>query len=70
MNKEMYAVLAESECGLDAFGNPKGKPILFESVGDQLDYSNAVDRASKMQSSGNHGRVLICRIEVIDCQIS
>ena len=70
MKNEMYAILCESDSGIDAFGNPKGKPILLESVGEQMDYGNAVDRASKMKSSGQFGRVMLVRIEVIDCNIS
>ena len=31
-----YGVLCESESGLDAVGNPIGKPILMEGVGEGL----------------------------------
>ena len=54
MNKNMYAVLCESEAGIDVFGNPKGKPILLETIGE-MSKNEAIDRASKLQSSGHWG---------------
>tara|TARA_R100000951_G_scaffold85972_2_gene73681 strand:- start:5361 stop:5570 length:210 start_codon:yes stop_codon:yes gene_type:complete len=65
MDNGMYGVLCESDCGIDAFGNPKGKPILFEAVGD-MSKSTAIDQASKIQAHGNYGKVKIVRIEVCD----
>ena len=64
----MYAVLCESDEGLDAFGNPIGKPILLESVGDQMQQSKAIDRAQAMKESGQFGDVKLVRIEVCECQ--
>ena len=29
MNDEMYGVMVESDTGIDVFGNPKGKPMVF-----------------------------------------
>lgn len=65
----MYGVLCESDRGIDAFGNPKGKPILFESIGD-MGKGTAIDHASKLQSSGRYGKVKLVRIEVLDCIIT
>lgn len=64
MNKEMYGVLCESDLGLDSFGNPKGKPIMLELVGDQMEYSSASERARKFAASGQFGRVMLVRIVV------
>ena len=68
MNNYMYAVLAESDCGVDAFGNPKGEPILFETIGD-MTKEQAIDKASKMQSIGRYGRIKIVRVEVLNYMI-
>lgn len=62
----MYAVLCESDEGLDAFGNPIGKPILLESVGDQMQHSKALERAQQIKESGQFGDVLLVRIEVCE----
>lgn len=64
----MYAVLCESDEGLDAFGNPIGKPILLEAVGEQMQHSNALDRAQQMKESGQFGDVILVRIEVCEYQ--
>ena len=61
----MYAILVESDSGIDAFGNPKGKPMLFETIGD-MDKHNAIDTASKIQAHGKYGKVKIVRLEVQD----
>ncbi len=62
----MYGVLCESELGLDAFGNPIGKPILMESVGVNLSLSMAIDRAQEIKRSGRFGDVKVVRLEVCD----
>lgn len=64
----MYGVLCESESGLDAFENPIGKPILMESVGLSMCYSNAIDRAQKLKESGRYGKVKVVKLEV--CEVS
>lgn len=64
--KYMYGVLCESESGLDAFGNPIGKPILMESVGDGMCEHNAVARAKELKKSGRFGDVKVVRLEVYD----
>tara|TARA_R110002012_G_scaffold198074_2_gene366781 strand:+ start:943 stop:1152 length:210 start_codon:yes stop_codon:yes gene_type:complete len=69
MGNEMYGVLCESDCGIDVFGNPKGKPILFEAIGD-MSKLTAIDQASKIQAHGKYGKVKIVRIEVCDYIIS
>ena len=66
MDDQMYGILCESESGLDAFGNPKGKPLLFESVGEMMEQHKAIERASKMKASGRYGDVKVVRIEVCD----
>lgn len=69
MNKKyMYAVLCESELGLDAFGNPIGKPILLECVGDQMNQSSAIDRARQFKESGQFGDVKVARLEICEYQ--
>lgn len=65
-NLSMYGVLCESECGVDAFGNPKGKPILFESTGDSMEYHRAVDRLETLRASGHYGKVLLVKLEVVE----
>jgi len=64
----MYGVLCESDSGIDAFGNPKGRPILFENIGD-MTKGAAIDQASKLQASGKYGKVKIVRLEVLDVMI-
>lgn len=64
----MYGVLCESEHGLDAFGNPIGKPILLESVGEQMLQSSAIERAQELKESGQFGDVKVVRIEVCEYQ--
>ncbi len=68
MSNQMYGVLCESDSGMDAFGNPKGRPILFENIGD-MTKGEAIDRASKLQASGKYGKVKIVRLEVLDVMI-
>ena len=65
MDNQMYAVLVESDRGIDAFGNPKGEPMLFETTGS-MDKCTAMDQASKIQAHGKYGKVKIVRIEVCD----
>ena len=64
----MYGILCESELGLDAFGNPIGKPILLELVGEQMQQSNAIDRAQTLKESGQFGDVKVVRLEVCEYQ--
>ena len=65
MDNQMYAVLVESDSGIDAFGNPKGLPMLFETIGG-MEKHKAMDQASKIQARGKYGKVKIVRIEVCD----
>lgn len=67
-NRYMFGILCESDEGIDAFGNPIGKPILLEAVGDQMQQSNAIDRARAMKESGQFGDVKLVRIEVCEYQ--
>ena len=60
----MYAVLCESDCGLDAFGNPIGKPILLERVGGSLSKQVAIAEAEKIKASGKFGDVKVVKLEV------
>ena len=62
----MYGVICESEFGLDAFGNPIGKPILMAGVGEQLSHSKAIGRAQQLKSSGKWGDVKVVRLEVCE----
>lgn len=64
MNNQSYAVLCESELGLDEFGNPKGKPILMESVGGGLEQGAAIQTAERLKASGQYGDVKVVRLEV------
>jgi len=61
----MYGILCESDCGIDAFGNPKGKPILFENIGDMTKVQ-AIDQASKIQAHGKYGKVKIVKLEILN----
>lgn len=63
-NCKMFGILCESDIGLDAFGNPKGKPILMESVGDGLDYALTMDRAEAFRSAGKYGRVIVVELVI------
>lgn len=65
----MYAVLCESDCGLDAFGNPIGLPILLERVGDALSKHAAIDAAEKIKASGKFGDVKVVKLEVCNYRI-
>lgn len=60
----LYGVLCESEYGLDAFGNPKGRQILMEGCGDMLDKNQAICRAENLKASGRYGDVKVVRLEV------
>lgn len=62
----MYGVLCESEMGLDVFGNPIGKPILMESVGDGMCKHRAIAKAQQLKASGTFGDVKVVRLEVCD----
>ena len=62
----MYGVMCESDEGLDAFGNPIGKPILMECVGGQLNQSKAIARAQQLKASGKWGDVKVVRLEVCE----
>lgn len=62
----MYGVLCESESGLDAFGNPIGKPILMECVGEGLSKHEAIARAKQLKASGHYGDVKVVRLEVCE----
>ncbi len=66
--KYTYAVLCESDLGLDAFGNPIGEPILLECVGEQMNQSNALDRAAQLKASGQFGDVKVVRFEICEYQ--
>ena len=60
----LYGVLCESENGLDPFGNPMGRPILMESVGDMMTKSAAITRAENLMASGKYGCVKVVRLDV------
>jgi hypothetical protein len=60
----MYGVMCESDMGLDAFGNPIGKPILMECVGDGMSKHGAIARAQSLKDSGQYGDVKVVRLEV------
>jgi len=60
----MYGVMCESDSGLDAFGNPIGKPILFESIGEGMCQHNAISQAQMLKESGKYGDVKVVRLEV------
>lgn len=60
----MYGVMCESDSGLDAFGNPIGKPILFESVGESMSKHKAISHAQMLKESGRYGDVKVVRLEV------
>jgi hypothetical protein len=62
----MYGVLCESESGLDAFGNPIGKPILMECVGDGMSKHGAIARAQSLKAIGTFGDVKVVRLEVCE----
>ena len=62
----MYGVMCESDMGLDAFGNPIGKPILMESVGEQLSQGEAIARAQQIKASGRFGDAKVVRLEVCE----
>ena len=61
----MYGVMVESDRGIDAFGNTKGQPMVFECIGD-MDKGSAIDQASKIQAHGKYGKVKVVKFEVCD----
>lgn len=60
----MHGVLCESDLGLDAFGNPIGKPILMECVGEGLSKHEAIARAQELKAGGRFGDAKVVRLEV------
>ena len=64
MNNQSYAVLCESDLGLDEFGNPKGKPILLETIGKNLDREKAIQQAEILKAHGKYGDVKVVRLQV------
>jgi len=60
----LYGVLCESENGLDPFGNPMGKPILLECIGEGMKKHAAIAQAEKLKVSGKFGDVKVVRLEV------
>ena len=62
----MYGVMCESDMGLDVFGNPIGKPILMEGVGEQLSQGEAIARAQQLKASGRFGDAKVVRLEVCE----
>lgn len=60
----MYGVLCESDIGVDPFGNPSGKPILLEAVGDSLSLYEAQDIAKKTKGHGKFGRVMVVELVI------
>lgn len=62
----MYGVMCESDMGLDPFGNPIGKPILMEGVGDNLSQHAAINIAKQLKSNGRFGNVKVVRLEVCE----
>jgi len=65
----MYAVICESDNGMDVFGNPIGKPILLESIGDDMSKSKAIERARKYNHSKMFGRAKVVRLEVCNYEV-
>ena len=63
-NEYCYGVLCESDMGLDQFGNPIGKPILMEGVGESLSQHKAIAKAQELKVSGRFGDVKVVRFEV------
>lgn len=62
--KKIYAVLCESDLGLDEFNNPKGKRMLLETIGDNLDKHKAIANAERLKASGQYGDVRVVKLEV------
>ena len=60
----MYGVLCESDEGIDAFGNPIGKPILLEGTGSMLSRFEAEDIAKRQKEGGRFGDVKLVRLVV------
>ena len=61
---DLYGVLCESDCGIDPFGNPMGKPILFECIGEGMQKHAAIAQAERFKASGKFGDVKVVRLEV------
>lgn len=59
-----YAIVSESDCHLDAFGNvqPNSKPIVWESNLNNSLYTTR-DRAKNL---GDYGRRVICKLVVVE----
>lgn len=66
MNNKSYGVLCESENGLDEFNNPKGKRILMEGIGDNLDCFKAQEIANNLNKSKRFGRVILVELVPVD----
>ena len=63
MSDKIYGVLLESDRGMDAFGNPKGKPILMESVGDMMGLHEATERAKKSHNT-QYGKAIVVELVI------
>ena len=66
---KMYGVLCESDGGIDLFGNPIGKPILWESIGEGLTAYNAITKAEKLNKTGRYGRCIVVLLKPIDSSL-
>ena len=62
MNNNSYGILCESESGLDEFGNAKGKRILMESIGENLDIYRAQEQADTLRKSKRFGAVIVVEL--------
>lgn len=60
----LYGVLCESDLGIDPFGNPVGKPILLECIGEWMQKHKAIEQAELLKGSGKYGDVKVVRLEV------
>lgn len=64
MSDKIYGVLLESDLGVDAFGNAKGKPILMESIGDMMNLHDATERAKSCRESGKYGKAIVVELVI------
>jgi hypothetical protein len=64
MNNQSYAVLCESDLGLDEFNNPKGKRMLLEAIGENLERHRAIAKAEELKATGKYGDVKVVKLEV------
>lgn len=64
MDNSMYVVIAESDSGIDCFGNARGRPIVFEAIGEKMEKNNAIDFAKRVNQYGDYGEVKVCRLEI------